>query len=157
MRAEVLPLPNEDAEAVRIRQQEWNDYYRPRSPAAQHLVTECVRATLLADHCHAAHHAALAKQVREATARWDADRDEEVARLTALLADDPATAVRLLRRSAAGCRWLIARWEELAGALKRRGSWAPAECEEATRLRGFRPEVEHLAGEIGRASCRERV
>src|SRR6516165_7805040 len=59
LRAEVLPLPNEDPQKVAAREQAWNDYYRPQSPAAQRLVTECVRATLLSDRAHVAHAAAL--------------------------------------------------------------------------------------------------
>src|SRR5262249_22149230 len=124
LRAEVLPLPNEDPQKVAAREQAWNDYYRPQSPAAQHLVTECVRATFLADRAHASHAAAPSKQAREAPAEWDAQERNVVTSLTALLPSDPAEAVRLLKQSAAGCRWLIDRWEHLADALTAHGRWA---------------------------------
>src|SRR3954470_22195529 len=64
-------LPNEDPAAVQARADEWNDYYRPQSPAARHLVDQCVRATLLSDRVDTYHAAALARQVRSAVARWD--------------------------------------------------------------------------------------
>jgi hypothetical protein len=43
LRAEVLALPNEDPAIIAERADTWNDHYKPRSPAAQHLVNECVR------------------------------------------------------------------------------------------------------------------
>ncbi len=58
LRAEALALPNEDPAAVAARNDSWNDYYKPQSPAAQHLVNQCVQATLLADRCNQFHHAA---------------------------------------------------------------------------------------------------
>src|SRR3954469_9359753 len=51
-------LPNEDPVAVQARADEWDSYYRPQSPAARHLVDQCVRATLLADRCDQYHSAA---------------------------------------------------------------------------------------------------
>jgi hypothetical protein len=144
LRAEVLPLPNEDPAKVAEREAAWNDYYQPQSPAAQHLVTECVRATLLADRCHAFHAAALSKQVREAPAKWDAEQDDAVTNLTALLPNDPAEAVRLLKQSAAGCRWLLGRWERLADAFTAHGWWAAEDRDEALRLRGSRPHIDRL-------------
>src|SRR5262249_7550193 len=121
LRAEVLPLPGEDPAKIAAREQAWNDYYQPDSPAAHHLVNECVRATLLADRCHTFHAAALAKQVSAAQELWDHAREDEVERLKALLCDDPATAVRLLKRTAAGCRWLIGRWEALDAVFTKKG------------------------------------
>jgi hypothetical protein len=144
LRAEVLPLPNEDPAKVAEREQAWNEYYRPQSPGAQHLVTECVRATLLADRAHAFHAAALSKQIREAPAEWDRAQDDVVTNLTALLPTDPAEAVRLLKQSAAGCRWLLGRWERLADAFTAHGWWAAEDRDEALRLRGSRPHIDWL-------------
>ncbi|HMB04765.1 MAG TPA: hypothetical protein VKP69_13610, partial [Isosphaeraceae bacterium] len=50
-------------------------------------------------------------------------------------------AVRGLRRSAPGCRWLIERWEGLRSGLERDGCWfAHADCDEALRLLGQAPD-----------------
>jgi hypothetical protein len=87
----------------------------------------------------------LARQVREATDRWDAEQDLHLEQLRALLPDDPAAAVRRLKLCAAGCRWLIRRWEDLLGTLLRRGAWAAADRDEAIRLLGLRPEAGRLA------------
>jgi hypothetical protein len=140
LRAEVLPLPDDDPEAVLARHEEWADYYGPRGPAAVHLLNECVRATLLADRCDAYHHAALSRRIREAEADWEDERADEVERHRALLVADPAAAVRALRRSGHGCRWLIARWEALGASLEAHGFWQPDERAEAIRLLGEYPE-----------------
>jgi hypothetical protein len=66
LRADTLALPNEDPELVAERCRAWNDYYRPQSPAAQHLVNECVQATLLSERFHRFHAAALTDQIRRA-------------------------------------------------------------------------------------------
>ena len=144
MRADVLALPNEDPAALAARTQAWNEYYQPQSPAAQHLLNECVRATVLADRCHTHHHAMLARQVREAADRWDAEQDLHLERLRALLPEDPAAAARRLKLCAAGCRWLIRRWEDLLGTLLRRGAWSGPDRDEAIRLLGLRPEADRL-------------
>jgi hypothetical protein len=141
LRAEALALPNEDPDAVAARADAWNDYYRPQSPAAQHLVNACVAATLLSDRCQKYHEAALAKQVRDAEHDWEVAREEEVAALVALLRADPAAAARGLARTGHGCRWLIARWEALRAVFDGEvGGWTGPECEEALRLQGLRPE-----------------
>src|SRR4051794_23468401 len=63
MRAKVTVMANEDPEVVAALVAEWDDHYRPQTPAARHLVNQCVAATLLADRCRLAHDAALADQV----------------------------------------------------------------------------------------------
>jgi hypothetical protein len=143
-RAAVVPLPNEDPKAIEARAREWHDYYRPESPAARHLADECAHATVLADRCRRALTAALAEQVRAAVGDWDARQEDEVAALAARLPGDPAAAVRKLKRTAAGCRWLIERWEALAEELARYHVWCEPERMLATRLLGLRPEPEHL-------------
>jgi hypothetical protein len=147
LRAEVLALPNEDPEVVRLRQQAWQDHYRPASPAAQHLVNQCVRATLLADRCDAYLAATLAQQVRTAEDRWEQARHDEVERLKTLLRDDPATAARLLKRIGHGCRWLIGRWERLEGLLDAQGCWRRDDAYEAIGLLGQHPERGRLGEE----------
>src|SRR4051812_12888189 len=63
LRAEVLALPNEDPAAIAARSNEWNDYYRPRSPLGQQSLNACVRATLLNDRCDRFQDEALTRQI----------------------------------------------------------------------------------------------
>ncbi len=141
LRAEVLAMPTEDASVIAARAQAWNEYYQPASPAAQHLVNECVRATIMSDRCHKYHDAALAKHVAESRFRQICEDDIEVEQLVAQLAADPANTVAALRRFGAGCRYLIGRWEHLGRVLVKRGCWAPPERDEAIRLQGAPAET----------------
>ena len=111
LRAKVLALPNEDPAVVAGRSEAWNEYYQPKSPAAQHLVNLCVNATLLADRCEQFHAAQLDRQIREAPFECTNSRVDDLRRLDALLTRDPARAVGELRRTAHGCRWMIDRWQ----------------------------------------------
>jgi hypothetical protein len=144
LRAEVLAMVNEDPKIIAARAESWNDYYQPASPAAQHLVNECVRATILSDRCHTYHDAALAKQVRESKFREICNDAVEVERLVAQLAADPANTVSALMRFGAGCRYLIERWEHLGKILETRGWWTSFERDEATRLLSQRTEDETI-------------
>ena len=144
LRAETLALACEDAAEVAARAETWNDYYQPASPAAQHLVNECVRATLFADRCHRYHDAALAQQVRAARDDWSRRRAEEVAQAIALLKTDPAVAVRQLMSTSDGCAYLVARWEQLAESLAVKGWWVEVELAEALALQGFPNRLDML-------------
>jgi hypothetical protein len=140
-RAETLVLPNEDPAAAQALRQQWDDFYRPRSPAEAAYIDKAVLALRKSERLRHAEHQALADQVRSAQQRHDDEQDAEVDRLAAMLKEDPAEAVRGLIRSAAGCRWMLGRWEHLQAELAERGAWVTSQCELATRLQGLRPEA----------------
>ena len=144
MRATVLSLPNEDPSVALEREAVWNDYYQPQSPAAQHLVNECVRATLLSDRVALYHDHQLSKQVSQASAAWDNGTEDEIQRLNALMNSEPAEAVRHLKRTWHGCKSLIGRWETLRGRFEATGSWGDQERDQATRLLGIYPAFMQL-------------
>lgn len=137
LRAETLPLPGEDPAVAAARAEAWNDYYRPASPAAQHLVNECARATLLADRVHARYHAAVTRQVRHADEDAFRARFDEVEGLKELLRKDPPRALNGLCRSTLGLDYLLGRWEVLETALRTNGRWEADELCEALRILGF--------------------
>src|SRR5579883_1459880 len=148
LRAEVIPLPDEDPAEIQARSDAWNDYYKPRTPAEQHLVNECVRATLLSDRCDRSHAAALCKRVGEAQKKWEEAREDEVEAFKAIFKERPGEAVRGLWRSAHGCRSLLARWRALGETLRAKGSWSEDQCNEAVRLLGYRQENEVMKAYI---------
>jgi hypothetical protein len=139
-------MPDEDPALLELREQQWNDYYQPASPAAEHLVKQCVRATVMADHCQTYHDAVVAQQVREAAELWDCARDDEVDALAAKLTTDPVAAAAALQRTAAGLDYLLARWTELRLVLLTAGSWTDAQVSEAVHLQGFSARNENLKG-----------
>jgi hypothetical protein len=144
LRAEILPLPTEAPEVIQVRADSWNDFYQPQSPAAQHLVNQCVRATLLADRVDRAHNAVLTRQIRNAEADWDLDQDDRIAAMEKMLATDPAEAVRRLKQTGNGCLSLFTRWERLGEQLAKNGRWTGPERDEAIRLMGLDPSPEAL-------------
>src|SRR4051812_19937516 len=148
MRVKTLVMANEDPGVVAARVVEWVDHYLPQSPAARHLVNQCVAATLLADRCRLAHDAALADQVDEAAKGWERALVAEVTEAWDGLADDPKRAVAAMELSGCGCRWMIARWRQLGTRLKLLGSWDQDDCDEAVRLSGVRPTPEGLRGDL---------
>ncbi len=145
LRADALALPNEDPGIVSARNDSWNDYYQPQSPAAQHLVNQCVQATLLADRCHQFHHAALAKQIREFELNNDVYDDYEARSVARGFVKNPADTLHRLTQSGAGLRYLISRWEALGQSLEDDKHWTSAECDEAIRLQGIPAHKDTLA------------
>ena len=144
LRAEVIPLPHEDPEAIRIRARLWNDHYLPKSPAAQHLVNDCVQATLLSDRIHKYHTAALSEQVTNAITAWEKNREDTLEYYIGQLPRDPQNAYLGLHASSLGCRWLIAQWERLHAVLDTTGYWSADERDEVVRLLGSRSEARYL-------------
>ncbi len=94
-----LTLPGEDPEVARQLVDDWDSYYRPRGPAERHLADECIRASLLAGRAHDASMTALTRQVREADEDWLRHDEEKVAHLRTMLEDDPAAALREMRKA----------------------------------------------------------
>ena len=148
MRSEVLPLPNEDPAIALERAFCWNDFYQPQSPAAQHLVNECVRATLLSDRVAHFHDHQLANQVRHAKSNWEQEQDDETQQHLALMEHEPARAVRLLKRTHYGCTTLLMRWEALKKQFEMAGHWEPSEADEAMRMVGCVPELDQLQASV---------
>src|SRR4051794_16175044 len=101
LRAKVLALPGEDPAVANARAESWCAYYEPDSPAA--------------------HHRAVRKEIDQTLAAWDADREAQVQDLQRRLELEPAAAAAALRATGHGCRYLIARWEALAGQLRHAG------------------------------------
>ena len=136
LRSESLIPSGADRVAIEEREQTWNAYYRPQSPAARHLVQECVRATVLSDRVARYQSAALSEQTRDRWRDWHDQRADEVLEHAGDLRADPADACQRLRESAMGCRWLLERWERLLRRLDESGQFSTNDAAEAVRLLG---------------------
>src|SRR5205823_7426633 len=100
MRAEAFALPNEDLEELKALTDQWLDYYQPESPGRRALLDRAVYATVQLHRSARFQADAVGRQVRTAEARWEQEQQEQVVTLVALLAVEPAAAVRGLQRSA---------------------------------------------------------
>jgi hypothetical protein len=136
LRADALSMPGEDPSLAEARSAAWNEHYQPQSPAAQHLVNECARATLQSDRLAAYQAASVAREAKEARWNWHVQRQKNVSKQVGRLPRRPAAAKEKLESTSAGCRWLIARWEQLQGALEEHGEWKNSEAVAAARLLG---------------------
>ena len=144
LRSEVLALPHEDPAIIAERATSWIDYYQPQSPAAQHLVNECVQATILSDRVNRYHHFALSGQIRDARKAWLNQSEDEVKKRYDLMGYDPAEAVRLLKRSGLGVRSLISRWEGFRKRFHADGCLNGEDCDQAISLLGCRSTLEDM-------------
>src|SRR5262249_50422970 len=86
LRAKKHALDAEDPKKAQARARSWAAFYQPQSPAQQHALDQAVEATIMLDRCSTHLRNTLNRQVRQATQRWDHDREDHVAALVALLA-----------------------------------------------------------------------
>jgi hypothetical protein len=140
LRAEEFALPGEDCDELKRLTDEWVDYYEPRSPGERAALDRCVYATVQLKRCARYHVEAVAEQVRQAQEDWDRQQEDEVAELVELLKTEPEKAVRNLKRSTLGCRWLIEEWTNLLRPLDEGQFWLPSELDKAIRLSGESPD-----------------
>ena len=134
----------------RCRIATWADELGAVTESERYLAEAAAKASWRIDRCRGAEAAALSRQLLKAGEDYDDALAEEVERLGERLCEDPAGVVRQLRRSTAGCRWLIGQWETLAERLAHWKALEPTERHLATHLMGkhrgdlFDPAVSRL-------------
>ena len=115
MTAQKLVLANEPKDWILDLTARWLDHYQPQSPGRQALVDRAVMATVHHERSKTYLTGALGEQVRTAQRNYDQQQQDVVLHYVDLLTTDPATAVRRLKQSAAGCRWLICELQKFQG------------------------------------------
>jgi hypothetical protein len=140
LRSQSPLLPGESPEQLEETYDEWNGYYRPRSPGRRALIDRAVMAGVYFDRSKRYLRGTLTARLSAAAILFDQQQDGVVEHYLQLLKEDPAAAVRGLKRTAAGCRQLIYEWDDLEDDLKQDGHWVTSRREHATRLMGHQPE-----------------
>lgn len=106
-------VPDEDSAAIEERFAAFQADLKPKNSVGEFVVLRAAVLSVRLERCVRHESAELTLDMLEAE-RDEADgRDEEVARLVASMANDPAEAVRKLRRSPEGIDWMIRSWEGL--------------------------------------------
>jgi hypothetical protein len=123
---------------------EWRAFFGTGSPMVQGLIDQAASAAAERAECLRIRAALRAGVVRTAERCWDEAQEDEIDGYRRQLDGDPWAAVVGLKRSAAGCRWLIARWEHLEQALATGGTWYGGDRIEAIQLQGLSAMVEDL-------------
>ncbi len=136
-RCEVLALSGEDGAAVERLADEWYDFYKPQSPAERELLEMAVTASVQRKRIVRAKTAVVAEQVRVAEFNFDQHFRDQIQAVVGQLEDDPGNVVHRYRASAAGCRWLIGRWERLSQMLEKDQTLLGHDRHEAIQLQGY--------------------
>jgi hypothetical protein len=133
-------LPNESEAEVQQLMDDWTTHYRATSPGRRELVDRAVTATLHHQRSKRYLAATLREQVRNAERAFDEEQENLVQHYVELLPVEPSAAIRGLRRTAAGCRWIIRAWFDIESKLIDGIPWMPSLGEHATRLLGHKPQ-----------------
>ncbi len=136
-RCEILALSGEDGAAVERLADEWYDFYKPQSPAERELLEMAVTASVQRKRIVRAKTAVVAQQVRVAEFNFDQHFRDQIQAVVGQLEDDPGNVVHRYRASAAGCRWLIGRWERLSQMLEKDQTLLGHDRHEAIQLQGY--------------------
>jgi hypothetical protein len=133
--------------ALEATNQKWNDYYKPRGPAAEMHVDICADAEVKFKRAQTFLEATLASQVRDVAADWERTRELAVQREVARLKSEPAVAVATLKLWGHGPRQLLSMWTHLQNTPTRLGHWPEEAWTEAARLLRADPACPGAAGE----------
>ncbi len=109
---------------------------RNRPPSAS-LLEMAVTASVQRKRIVRAKTAVVAEQVRVAEFNFDQHFRDQIQAVVGQLEDDPGNVVHRYRASAAGCRWLIGRWERLSQMLEKDQTLLGHDRHEAIQLQGY--------------------
>jgi hypothetical protein len=124
--------------------------YRPRNPYESELIRRAALGNLRSRRLDAMEFAILDQRTHDAQARWDAQREDEVAALAKRLDAEPEEATRRLKRTAHGCDYLGDAWEDLGRVLDVNGYWDDPQARRALRLLGLDAEPTRASRESHR-------
>ena len=141
---EALVLPGENGPEMRAELNRWFAFYGATSSVIVWMIVKAFQELVKVRRIR--HLAALTRQsdVNWARDEWDNEQDHTVQWQARKLALAPASAVRELQGFAAGCRWLINRWQRLKGRIVRDGTLYGGDRDEAICLQGGIPALDRL-------------
>lgn len=156
MKAVLDDLPAVDPEAARERYDAWMADWQPRDSSERMCVAAVVFHSLELDRVRLAQEVRIAAQIKNAPAEKTRRKEDEAMALgkqlfarglkpqksiprRAAVPDNPACIVRRLRRTVAGCLWMLGRWAELKAILNRNLPWQASDKFKLVRLLGWEP------------------
>jgi hypothetical protein len=116
----------------------------PTARIAADLADQAARARRDIDRIEHLRAILRAETIRTALYRFEAEQEAEVQRSKRLFRVESDDAVAALKKTAAGTRFLITYWEELARRLQADGTWYGTDRSMVLQLCGFSACVEHL-------------
>jgi hypothetical protein len=149
LRIEELTLPGEDPAPLRLELNRWYAFYRARSPIAIACIGWAFHAWVRLGRLRRCEEALHASAICKGQDRWDDAQEDLVRKSRQMLELRPAEVVRGLEGFAAGCRWLINRWQRLRALLDKDGYWCSGDRDEAIRLLEAEPVLDRLRDSRG--------
>jgi hypothetical protein len=143
-RVDSLALPGEDPAELKAELNRWYAFYRARSIIAISCIGWAFHAWVELGRARRCEATFRKKAIHLGQEEWDDAQFEVVEKYRQLMPHAPAQAVDGLTAFAAGCRFLINRWQRLKGLLEKDGTWCPRDRDEAIRLLGDEPAMDHL-------------
>jgi hypothetical protein len=140
----VLALPHEDPLEQAHLWSEWTAAYPECTPIERGYVKHAVTALIEKERIALTRATLRTQKVRTAVLDWERAQEDTVAYWLNRFNDHPGSALVGLLRSAAGCRWAIARWSELARELEEHGTWYGHYRHWAVQLQGKSACIEEL-------------
>jgi hypothetical protein len=139
-----MPSFSDDMRIDRRRLEEWCQTGGSISPLAQGLIAQALFALDEAERCKQLLAVQRTEKARTALLRYREACEDEVTYYVSMFNKDPNAAVAGLKRSAAGVRHLISRWEELYMCLCDEGTWYGTHRYEAIQMQGQYAGIDQL-------------
>jgi hypothetical protein len=141
---EGLALGDERPEELRRRLEAAVEAHTPESPSALALVKQAVVAEIEIERLHRTRASLRAAAMRTALRDVQWAQENYVEELHLMFDGNSRGAIYGLKRSAAGVRFLIERWERLGRQLEQDSTWYGADRIEAIQLQGCSAMVDDL-------------
>jgi hypothetical protein len=141
---ETLTLPHEDPAENRRLVNQWLTAYPCFSPIARGFLEQAVGARVEKRRLERVRATLRAERLRTAVLYFDRQQEDNVARCLLMFNESCEDGMRHLTRSAAGCRWAIAKWERLQKQLAEEGTWHFVHMIGAIQLQGVSACLDQL-------------
>ena len=144
LQIERLATGDESPAALRARLDAAYDAGAPATPNSVALIEQATVARIEIERLHQVRATLRADAIRTALLTWQYNREDEVRFYIQLAIKDANASVAGLKRSGAGMRHLISRWEYLSKCLSDEGTlYLPEKCE-AIIMQGYAAGIDQL-------------
>jgi hypothetical protein len=144
LKIEALATGDEQPAAFRQRLEQAYAAYAPSTPGDVALVDQVVASSLEAERCRRLQATLRTEKLRTAELRWEWREEDYVREYVIRLEPDAPEYLPLLKRTAAGCRYIAAQWRRLAAALAAEGTWYQHDRNIAIGLLGHSGHIDRI-------------
>ena len=133
-------LPEDEADLVAQRAEDWRGHYPLRTPEDFWFLDQLALESVRIERCQDQERALLCRQRVRADCRWNDEKRFEASRLFGKRAKKPVEVWMELQMTSQGCSLLIDHWTSLLGVLKPGKPWEESTRSMALDMLGVVPE-----------------